>query len=193
VGDFDLAPLMRTSVRRYRPFRLVLMILCIAFLASMAWLTVGVIQAAPSHGWILAITTLGGGTLGAVLSVMVISTLMRLFAPQPTSLRTDATGVCFTFRRGGEYRQNWESLAGPMYVVDRTDRKSIPLERTFALQLTTKADLARPWRRLLPLTYLTQGAFEGIIASAREAGLPIEETVRATGRVYEISPSTIRH
>ena len=171
----ELSSLNYAHNRRLRWLALSALLAMVIGILYAIWRLVGLASSQPSQ----AITAVGGAGSGAVIAicgVIALSQGVRFLAPPPTSLEVTEDGLVLRRVGGSAWTVPWRGRPLEIQILDRSSDPKVPPRAQFRMWVRgTSADRLIPWRRVVPITYLSRDATYQIIKSAKNAGLEVRE------------------
>lgn len=173
---FELAELSAVNYRRHRAWRFAFAAAgWAAFAALLALGVYGIFEAVPYLLLWGRLFLAGCLVLAGFLCVSLASIPFRLWARPPVSLELRPQGILFSFSRGPPIEVTWEERPLQMELLQRDNGPESQSGASYRLWVSRGARGYRlPWRRMVPLTYLTRSAFEQVLAAAKSASSEIK-------------------
>ncbi len=197
---YDLMALSTANYARLKPFRLACGLLAVATTAIWGYVVFSLVE----FGVARPDMAIEADLIAAVVLWVAYLCLTLAWAPirfwsrPPVGLSIDATGLTFLLVDGSRRKLTWNDEELRIDVVVRPANPRTPPEARFRLFGTAnRGDTRRPWRKVIPLTYVSEVAAKSIIAQARDAGAPVREDPSQQpvslfsnnpGRLYQIGP-----
>ncbi len=176
---FKLEPLDRDRESRRKLRRWASVAATLGTLMTLSTLSAVVLTTSAQRGTLVAYWVVAATGLTVVLTLGVLLIAARYNAPPPVSVRVSRKGLAFEFSNRDMLVLGWPSDP-PGFVL--TVRPLVPAatgSREYRLSYRRSGDVRRFWRPVLPLTYLTRDAFEGILSVAIDSGLRVESSPNA--------------
>ena len=118
----------------------------------------------------------GIAALVGYLSVTIASWPVRMLGRPPVGLTVNAEGLTFELATGRLEVLSWAGQFTQVSLLLRPDATRLPSQSRYRLLVLRDChDQDFPWRRVVPVTYLTHGTAERIVESAKMAGMVIKE------------------
>ncbi len=166
-GEYKLSELSALNHRRHRGVRLLIVVLVCSLtslLVTVAWLVAASISGA-AVGYV-AVTT-----LFVCLLVSLGGYATRFWGTPPISLAVQERGLRFGFAGGRTHTVQWDEPSLDIELLDRSSDSKVPVAARYRVWVRGSAwDRRLPWRRVVPLTYVTSETLPAILESARAAG-----------------------
>jgi hypothetical protein len=195
---FDLRQLSAANFARHRPWRAASLVLVFAVAAGFGYLAYTLVAFGRGHPILAANAYLDAGVLLAVTYGLLVLTLypFRFWGRPPSEMKVDSEGLTFLLANGTRKVLPWadDELRVDLFV--RPSGAKVPLEARYRLFCTGgMSDIRRPWRRVVPLVYVSEEAASAVIETGRRVGFHIKEEppdhqpfslVSGPGRFYRI-------
>jgi hypothetical protein len=115
------------------------------------------------------------GMLAGFLTFSIFWIPTRFWAPPPVSLSVSPQGLGFRLRDGRQLTRSWDTSTLWIELLRRTGPSPLPAEADYRLWVTRgDTDYRLAWRRVVPLTYLTEAAFDSVLHAAEDAHVSVE-------------------
>ncbi len=176
--EFDLTDLSAYNHAGIRGWRFALAAgtgIALTAIASLEWL---LLTSAPIRGSepVFLYTLAGAWLLVAYLLIVIGSYATKFWARPPIRMRAVRDGLVFFSLNGHSQLLGWRAEPLEVQLLDRSADRKVPEASRYRLWVRgSRRSRWLPWRRVIPLVYLTEPAAEAILMSAKRAGVRIVE------------------
>lgn len=123
------------------------------------------------------IASLVSGLGFAFIFISIFSLGIRFLAYPPVFLSVTAPGLTFGLFDETIFTVDWKDPNLDFQLLDRPDDPKVPWFAQYRIWVRgSPADRVLPWRRVVPLAYVTREAALCVVQSAKEAGTHIIES-----------------
>lgn len=166
----DLSELSNLNHRRHRGIRIFIATLVGALAAVLVIIA-----------WLVVVSNPSGGVAYVPVTVLVVGLLLslgayglRFWATPPISVAVLERGLRFGTANGRTDIIQWDEGGLDLELLDRSSDPRTPTTASYRIWVRgTTWDRRLPWRRVIPLTYVTRETFPVILDSARTAGAQV--------------------
>ncbi len=172
--EADLSDLSALNALRHRQVRYFITI-ALAAIAGVILLVSWLVVVIPPVGYVSHQFAILAAVPETAFLVLLVGSLdsyaFRFLGTPPTSLSVESGGLKFQFSSGLVQELSWDNPDLEVEVLDRSGEAKTPEVARFRIWVRGSSwDRRLPWRRVIPLTYVTREALEAVINSARTAG-----------------------
>jgi hypothetical protein len=175
---FDLSDFSAPNYLRHRRWRVLAGGICVALLG--VWITVlwYVAEFGASHPLMAgtAAILIAASIFVAGLSLTFPLYPVRFWSPPPISISITSRTIDFGLPSGEVRSVDFANPELKMTVFARPDGKHVPQYARYRLEVRrTRGDRGVPWRKIIPIAYLSKDAEEALLVAARTHFLRVEE------------------
>ena len=177
-SEFDLAELSANNHAGIRAWRVALLVVTGIAVLVIAYLEWSLLTSAPVRASepVFLYTLAGAWILVAFMLIVIGSYATRFWAPPPVRMRSTRDELVFVSLNGQSQCIRWRSELLDAQLLDRSTDPKVPRASRYRLWVRgSRGDRWLPWRRVVPLVYLTERAAESILKNAKQAGVQIVE------------------
>jgi hypothetical protein len=192
VDQFDFAPRSEANYTRHRFKRYLVGVGgCVAFAALVALGVTGILTAVSILPASERYFFTGVAVLIGYLCLSLAWVPFRYWAAPPVALSVGSTGLDFTLKSGRHVRVPWDRDSLRIELLERVTKTRRGEETDHRIWVMWgRGDFEIVWRRVVPLTYSSEGALQRVLEEARSQHLSVERVDHA--RSLSMSPDTSR-